>query len=238
MSYTYKDIQSWGNVSAMDQAGNYKITSFTQIRYTTNTVQQIKSLLENGTPVIFAMNGNVFGTSFKDGNKVVSAMEYTYLTTNHAQCIVGYDNNKSDDGEQGAFKVANSWGTGFGEGGYYWITYAAIDEIGSGGWGGSFAYMQLATAPVKATLLIDINTTGKLPMKCTIILYLKDADNKTVMSKTMTYNTGNKRMLPGEIHYDISEFNSKYRSGGYHVFVYLSTGQYKELGQVTVRTLG
>ena len=28
----------------------------------------------------------------------------------------------SDNGEQGVFKVANSWGSDFGEDGYYYIT--------------------------------------------------------------------------------------------------------------------
>ncbi|MFT3704352.1 MAG: FG-GAP-like repeat-containing protein [Agriterribacter sp.] len=42
---------------------------------------------------------------------------------NHAVCVVGYD-----DGRQ-AFKFINSWGTGWGLGGYGWISYAKIPSI-------------------------------------------------------------------------------------------------------------
>ncbi|MES2800047.1 MAG: C1 family peptidase [Bacteroidota bacterium] len=37
----------------------------------------------------------------------------------HAMCLVGYDDNKFG----GAFKVVNSWGTSWGEKGFFWIKY-------------------------------------------------------------------------------------------------------------------
>lgn len=37
----------------------------------------------------------------------------------HAMCVVGYDDNKYG----GAFRVLNSWGTGWGDRGYIWIPY-------------------------------------------------------------------------------------------------------------------
>lgn len=38
----------------------------------------------------------------------------------HAMVVVGYDDNK------GAFKVLNSWGTSWGQGGFGWIAYSAF----------------------------------------------------------------------------------------------------------------
>jgi hypothetical protein len=38
----------------------------------------------------------------------------------HAMCVVGYD----DDKYSGAFEIQNSWGTGWGTGGYIWIRYS------------------------------------------------------------------------------------------------------------------
>jgi C1A family cysteine protease len=54
---------------------------------------------------------------------------------NHAMTIVGYndelwlDYNRNgfvDSGEKGALRVANSWGSGWGDGGFTWISYDAL----------------------------------------------------------------------------------------------------------------
>ncbi len=43
----------------------------------------------------------------------------------HAMVIIGYDNYK----EGGAFLVQNSWGTGWGDNGYFWIRYSDLSKI-------------------------------------------------------------------------------------------------------------
>ena len=51
----------------------------------------------------------------------------------HAMCIVGYDTSK--DGGVGAFKVRNSWGTGFGDNGYCWISFNSFRSTTAGVYG-------------------------------------------------------------------------------------------------------
>jgi hypothetical protein len=223
--YSYKDIKSWGNETAMDEAGNYKITGSTLIRYSSSTVQEIKNKINNYTPVVFAMNANVFQTYYKDGGHVVSAYEYDFTTTNHAQTIIGYDDNVTDDNEFGAFKVANSWGEGFGEDGFYWITYDCIREIGLTTWGGSFTYLKVSSNPVKQTLRADIITAGNVSMKTVVNFQMYDSNGKLVKTKVLYYNSNQRygdRMLPEIIHYDLSEFYSPYKTGKYSIKFTLS----------------
>ena len=37
-------------------------------------------------------------------------------------------NDKVDDGEMGAFKIANSWGTEYGTNGFAWVAYDALNK--------------------------------------------------------------------------------------------------------------
>ena len=50
------------------------------------------------------------------------SMPSTTPITNHAVTIVGYNDSITDNGDVGAFKVVNSWGTSFGDNGYFWMT--------------------------------------------------------------------------------------------------------------------
>ena len=50
----------------------------------------------------------------------------------HAMCICGYDDNKGPCpyGHTGAYRVQNSWGTGWGDSGYLWYCYVEMDQVG------------------------------------------------------------------------------------------------------------
>ena len=52
----------------------------------------------------------------------------------HALCVVGYDDGFSTVDGYGAVRIANSWGTGWGDSGYFWMSYAAVmsTEVGHG----------------------------------------------------------------------------------------------------------
>ena len=47
----------------------------------------------------------------------------------HCSAIVGFDDNKDcGDGSKGAYKIMQSWGTGWGDGGFSWISYKLWDS--------------------------------------------------------------------------------------------------------------
>lgn len=73
--------------------------------------------------------GNVIG--YAGYNASTAALYGTAKTTNHDVLLVGWDDNYSKDNFQsslkpssnGAWKARNSWGTSFGQNGYFWISY-------------------------------------------------------------------------------------------------------------------
>ena len=81
-------------------------------------VTPVKRSLEEGKPVIIAMNTPDSFINF--GTVVWRPYENPNVSyEGHAMCVVGYD----DDMYGGAFEVQNSWGTRWGNNGYIWIRY-------------------------------------------------------------------------------------------------------------------
>lgn len=151
------------------EAMNWRLEDYKALEYigvegkeitsaTDSDLYEIKSALNNGQMVAF----DSFITSWVSdtlkthpdapenakyaGEKIVKYVNGT--KGSHRMVIVGYNdelwfdhnsNNKVDDGEKGAFKIANSWGTSFANKGFSWISYDAINQNTSvnGGYAGS-----------------------------------------------------------------------------------------------------
>ncbi len=74
------------------------------------------------------MKHGVLATCYYSGNFYDGNIHYQpYFDSNdpnHSVAIVGWDDNKETQAnDNGAWLVKNSWGTGAGEDGYYWISY-------------------------------------------------------------------------------------------------------------------
>ncbi len=94
----------------------YSIDSRGQTR-----IDQVKEALRTQHPVVFGMFVDNDYIKFT-GSGVVPMPKKTRLGGGgHAQLIVGYDD------KIGAWLVSNSWGTGWGDGGYAWVPYDYID---------------------------------------------------------------------------------------------------------------
>ena len=128
MPYNPGNYVNWGDEPAWRNAPLHRVKEINWIDYQgDSTIDTVKSILSGGLPVTFCMDATEY--SWAD-NFILSSLEYDSDTMNHAQAIVGYNDSVSDDGDVGAFKVVNSWGSSFADNGYYWITYEAIKEIG------------------------------------------------------------------------------------------------------------
>lgn len=111
-----------------------------------NCVQLIKRTLSNGYVVSFSTFANSYEVTRDTSNGEYACRYMTNAKSGgHAMTIVGYDdgfwvdingNKEEDEGEKGAFKIVNSWGTWEPNGwydefasGYIWMPYDAMGKI-------------------------------------------------------------------------------------------------------------
>jgi len=99
-------------------AYNGKIYSSTSTKVEGMDADNFKSYLAQGRPIVFgAAHGDRF--DLRRGDKSVLYSDYN-IGGGHAMVLVGYDDNMGDNG---AFRVRNSWGTDWGDNGSIWVDY-------------------------------------------------------------------------------------------------------------------
>ncbi|HBS05907.1 MAG TPA: hypothetical protein DEA96_13140 [Leptospiraceae bacterium] len=126
MPYTPSDFRRQPNSGARQQASNYKARSFKRIPG--HNLDAVKAELANGNPVVFGIAVDDAFYSLRSGQVYDRKAGQNY--GGHAMTLVGYDDSKrSPNGDVGAFKLINSWGTSWGERGYGWISYSMWRQL-------------------------------------------------------------------------------------------------------------
>ncbi|MFR0879870.1 MAG: C1 family peptidase [Oscillospiraceae bacterium] len=113
--------------------------------YTSNKdsdLSAVKQLLSSGKVLMVRVQAEnqLNNWSFKNAYGSTDTVAYRAAKSDsgHAMTVVGYDDNiccdvngngKIEASEKGAFKVANSWGTGWGNSGYIWVLYDALNGV-------------------------------------------------------------------------------------------------------------
>jgi C1A family cysteine protease len=128
---------SWPSENAWREAPLYRsLTGMTYMQVTSNeTINNLKGWLANHNLAIISIDAGQYANL---GGKDLWKVD-TYLpgNLNHANTVVGYDDNfgpYTENGQPntyGAFKVVNSWGTGFWEkvaDGFYFISYECFKQ--------------------------------------------------------------------------------------------------------------
>ena len=119
-SYTDRDCSRTPSAQVMASASLNKIRSWRAIKM--GQIETVKGELYRGNPVIVAMA--VSESFHKVRGSAIFNDNYTQPKGYHAMNVVGYDDQK------GAFKLLNSWGNDWGDGGYGWVDYDTLKVRG------------------------------------------------------------------------------------------------------------
>ena len=130
MPYSSSNYTSWPSETSYVAAIPYRGESYYYINTSNDAgLDLIKTQLNNGYTVVLA----IFVYSNFD---YIHNYNYTYCASErsgsnrggHAVTIVGYDDSRITSDGVGAFKLVNSWGTGWGLSGYFWMSYQAVKD--------------------------------------------------------------------------------------------------------------
>jgi fibronectin type 3 domain-containing protein len=117
MPYT-TDYKKQPSSASHGEAANFKARGFAKVDF--NNVNAVKTVIAEGNCVLIGM---MVYQNFMDYTGGVYSRVSGALAGGHAMCLLGYDESKK------AFKGINSWGTWWGEGGYFWISYDLLPKI-------------------------------------------------------------------------------------------------------------
>jgi hypothetical protein len=118
--YTDRSCSQVPSARLRASAALNRIRSFKSI--SRGQIETVKGELYRGNPVIVAM-ATTNNFHWVRGSAVFNDVR-SNTEGHHAMNIVGYDDQK------GAFKLLNSWGRDWGDGGYGWVDYEAMAQRG------------------------------------------------------------------------------------------------------------
>lgn len=149
--YNSSDYLTQPNAIQTAAASLYKGLTCYSIFNTT----KMKEIISQGTGVVIAIKTYNDYKTISASNPVFDSSSGSY-TGKHAICLIGYDDNYYG----GAFKFIDSRGTGWGLGGYGWITYDIVNSFVNPHGPGVGFYM---TAPSTDNYLMgDVDNDGNI----------------------------------------------------------------------------
>ncbi len=132
MPYNDADYVTWPSESQYVDAMHYRAAKWYYLYIGSGTggeqnMTKLKYLLAAGYVAItgIVVYDDFYTISANDSNIYAVNQTHKKLEGYHAQTIIGYDDDLETPDGHGAFRIVNSWGAGWGDHGYYWLTYSA-----------------------------------------------------------------------------------------------------------------
>jgi hypothetical protein len=136
--YNQNDWQTQPSEPVRSTASMFKSESYQKIEdVNLNGLDTLRSLLANGEPFVMDIPIHIHGIQLFGWDPLIlgevptvidvpsSSDLFPVLNYRHAITVVGYDDTTF------RFKFVNSWGANWGEGGYGYLTYAFVVEMGT-----------------------------------------------------------------------------------------------------------
>ncbi len=94
-----------------------------------NDLQSLKNHLQNGNVAVISIDIYDHFYDIANHGYVYSVSQMSGSDPGgHSVTICGYDNDLPTPDGNGAFKIANSWGPSWGDNGFFWMTYEAVQN--------------------------------------------------------------------------------------------------------------
>jgi len=239
MPYNCYNSTSWPSEAAWREAPLYRsMKNATYYMYvqTNATINNLKTWIDGGNLATISINAYRYDSLV---NEVWNNTVQCGSGRNHANTIIGYDDNfgpYQEDGtsRRGAFLVANSWGKGWSgdsnSDGMYWISYECMRK--------KVQYVFLMTDMIdyepKAIALFNI--THPVREECTITLGIGSKTSPLATKKrydSFLYDGGAQPFPSNKMAYDITEFAGSVSTFiGYNYFIKVQDGGSSTTGSI------
>ncbi len=207
MPYDDDDHISWGGEAAWRNAVKHRATDVEST--SVNNINVVKSWVDQGTPISMALDAYEY--NFGDGN-ILHTGNYDPGSPNHANTVVGYDDDVGVPGEMGAFKLINSWGETWGPNGdgTYYMTYDCFQTLA---WSSVSRMTGVIydgdTSQPSLVAVTELSTTGA--RDAAVELGIGDP-GAPVDTRAPQWNGGS-YSYPNFMAFDITEFESSWSGG-------------------------
>lgn len=117
--YDEDDCEKEPTSDIKQSASNYTISGWKRVEFFNEGM--MKTLLVSGQPIVIGMQTDAWFHKLEAGE--VYRVASNRRGGGHALVVVGYDDRR------GAYKVYNSWGTDWGDGGFGWMAYEIFVDV-------------------------------------------------------------------------------------------------------------
>lgn len=130
MLYSDTDYVTWPSEAAYTEAMSYRtLAPEWDSLYSNSDLAVLKAYLAAGNTALLGILVRAAFFDFdSDDNIYTTSHASGALAGGHAVCVVGYDDTKATTDGPGAFLLVNSWGSGWGDSGFWWMSYEAVKD--------------------------------------------------------------------------------------------------------------